>query len=230
MDAEAGRFFLATYRPLCRTPAGQKAARQFGLLPYVDGSCRREPDLESAYPSVSALCRARMFAPRLREGDRVAYITKLGCYSDYRPAHWRLTALLLIERRFESHADAADWYREQGLVVPRNCMVNSNPPLPLDHTDGHLSRDIKSRTRGMSADQIVRVWDQVYRERAKEHRMVLSCTALFRELADPPPIFEDDWVEWIGRRPATQTSPLISENLWLNLMSRARSLSYKRDS
>jgi len=95
--------FLATYRPLCRTAQGRRAITKYSLPPYVDGSCRREPDLEAHFPTITALCRGRMFAPRLYEGDRVAYVTKQGRYGLRASLHWRLTALLLVEHRFESH-------------------------------------------------------------------------------------------------------------------------------
>lgn len=66
--------FLVAYRPLIHRRAGRVAAEQFHLPPFLDGSCRREPDLESAFPSISALCRGRNFAPRLRVGDLAAYL------------------------------------------------------------------------------------------------------------------------------------------------------------
>ena len=218
----ADRCFLATYRPLCRTATGRNAVKQFALPPYIDGSCRREPDLQSEYPTISALCRARMFAPRLRVGDRVAYITKIGRYGHHQDRHWRLTALLRVERRFDSHDDAADWYRAKGLPLPRNCMVSGNPPVPLDQTDGRLSAEIRARTTGMNPEQIIRVWDRTYFERAKKHAMMLACTILFRELEEPPPVFQSDWEEWVGRVPTTQTPPRISEELWFRLENCSR--------
>ena len=73
-----GRCFLATFRPLIHSPGGRDAARRYGLPPFIDGSCRREPDLESPFPSITATCRAGKFAPRLVVGDRVAYLTVKG--------------------------------------------------------------------------------------------------------------------------------------------------------
>jgi len=35
--------FLATYRPIISTAHGQAAAQTFGIPPFVDSSCRREP-------------------------------------------------------------------------------------------------------------------------------------------------------------------------------------------
>jgi hypothetical protein len=48
--------FLCSFRPLAASVVGQRAANQFGLPRFLDASCRREPDFESAFPSISALC------------------------------------------------------------------------------------------------------------------------------------------------------------------------------
>ena len=45
-----GRCFLATFRPLIHSPGGRDAARRYGLPPFIDGSCRREPDSGIAVP------------------------------------------------------------------------------------------------------------------------------------------------------------------------------------
>ncbi len=70
--------YLNTHTPLVHNGFGRKACEDHGHPPFVDASCRREPDFESPFPSISALCRAQMFAPRLHEGDRVIYMTKKG--------------------------------------------------------------------------------------------------------------------------------------------------------
>ena len=95
---------------------------------------RREPDFESAFPSISASSRGKNFAPCLRPGDTVVYTTTKGRWG---PAeigrvelHWRLVAVLEVFQRFETHDEAARWYRGQGLAVPGNCVVEGNPPLP----------------------------------------------------------------------------------------------------
>src|SRR5258708_709609 len=96
--------YLCSYKPLVLTRAGCEASATFGLPPYIDSSCRREPDFESQHPSISALCRRRMFAPRLQEGDVVAYITVKAPYAPEVASHWRLVAILRVRRRFETHA------------------------------------------------------------------------------------------------------------------------------
>jgi len=52
--------FLATYRPISASWRGRNAVTRYGIPPYVDASCRREPDFESPLPSISALCRVRL--------------------------------------------------------------------------------------------------------------------------------------------------------------------------
>jgi hypothetical protein len=45
------RVFVVTYTPLVGSRAGREAVERYGLLPFTDGSIRREPDLEHARPS-----------------------------------------------------------------------------------------------------------------------------------------------------------------------------------
>jgi hypothetical protein len=191
------------------------------LPPFIDGSCRREPDLQLSDPAITALCRAGKFAPHLQVHDRIAYVTKRGAYGS-RERHWRLTALLEVVRRFNSHEDAAAWYLNHGFRLPFNCMVPGNEPAPLDATDGILSPDVRDATRGRSSDHIIRVWDQGYRARAREFPVVVSCRPIFVELFDPPPVYERDWRAWHGRVPATRNPPAVPDALWQQLLDRTR--------
>ncbi len=140
-----GRCFLATYRPLVRTASGRQAIQEHDLLPFIDGSCRREPDFESPFPSITATCRGRNFAPRLRIGDRVAYLTVRGRYLCDRQSGWRLVAVLRVVQRFASHTEAAAWYQRQGRPLPSNCIVEGNPPKPLELTNGDPPKEVKER-------------------------------------------------------------------------------------
>lgn len=192
--------YLVTYRPLVRNGRGKIAIARYGLAPYVDDSCRREPDFEAVFPSITGICRGAKFAPRLSVSDTVVYLTVKGKYSGYRVGHWRLTAVLQVVNRFESHGDAGAWYRERGLEVPRNCMVPGNPPLPMDQT---------ANPHNYSN---VRIWDAVYRRRVSKHSVFLACESLFRELHDPPVVTSEMLMEWFGRIPGTQPPPLISDH------------------
>src|SRR5258708_20100495 len=93
--------YLVTYCPLNINQPGRKAMKKHNLPPYIDGGCRREPDLQSAFPSISAVCRAGKFAPRLKVGDTVVYITFLDRATDT----WRMTPILEVRECFKSHKD-----------------------------------------------------------------------------------------------------------------------------
>lgn len=214
------RAFLASYRPICGTRAGRAAIARYDLPPFIDGSCRREPDLQLQFPAITALCRGGKFAPRLQVGDRVAYVTKRGSYES-RERHWRLTALLQVAHRFESHRKAAEWYLEQGSRIPYNCIVQGNKPAAFGATDGSLSRLVRDATEGRSPESIIRVWDHGYHLRAQAHPVVLVCRPIAVELCDPPVITETDWLAWHGRVPPTLNPPPIPDTLWQALLSRA---------
>lgn len=173
--------YLAKYRPLGSTPDGQRAATRFNLPPYVDGSCRREPDFECEFPSISALCRGELFAPYLREEDEVVYITTKDFYGkDFR--HWRIVARLKVLKRLKSHPDAAAWYQANIGKVPSNCMVPSNPPLPLSHT----LRSASNCAPGCGATAAtLNQWNDRYQERADQIPVFLVCETVWNELTAP---------------------------------------------
>ena len=201
--------FLTSYQPLVASKEGRRAIEAYDLPPYVDYSCRREPDFESRYPSITAICRASKFAPRLREGDIAVYITKKGMYPGHPESHWRVTAALKVIRRFASHRDAAEWYERQGVALPSNCGVRENPPLDLDHTGG--------RPRNFRTDA---QWDGAYRKRVRENPMLLACDALHLELDAPPVLTSECMLATFGKVPGTQTPPRITRSQYLALADR----------
>jgi len=200
--------YLASFRPLCSTRHGRAAVDALEIPPFVDGSCRREPDLEHEKPGISALCRGSRFAPRLKIGDRVAFVTTRGRYLDDEDAGWRLVALLQVLHRFASHREAATWYRNEGLRLPSNCVIPGNRPLPLERTLG------PSGYRGCSGASVIEQWDAEYQQRAKKCPGFLVCTPLMVELCSPAKIHTKDWLKWCGKVPGTQNPPEISEALW----------------
>ena len=201
--------YLASYRPLTMNARGKAAIEDFGLPPYVDHSCRREPDFESQFPSISAICRGSKFAPRINESDLVVYITVMGRYFGYRDTHWRLTAILEVISRFESHREAAEWYQTQGLEPPNNCMIRDNPPRRLAETSNP-----KNYLR-------VERWDALYRKRIRETPVFLVCRPLFLELDDPPVLTRRFMLQTFGRVPATRNPPRISVQEYQNLAAQA---------
>ncbi|WP_373398373.1 hypothetical protein V8V91_01010 [Algoriphagus halophilus] len=124
-----GKIKLNSYHPLCSNELGKKAAIEFGIHPYVDGSCRREPDFENPFPSISALCRQNSFAPKLFPNDIVIYISLNS--NGNSQSKYRLVSILKVYKRFETHYNAYRWYRENNFVIPNNCMIEGNPPFLL---------------------------------------------------------------------------------------------------
>jgi hypothetical protein len=192
--------YLNSYRPLVKTPEGRAAVRRHGLPPFADGSIRREPDLEHEFPSITCLCRAGKFAPRLEVGDVVGYLTVKARFGLSRPRHRRLTAILAVRHRVCSHEAAAQWYCDRGLPLPSNCMVEDNPPEPLDRS----SRCRQGCGSG-SEDASLLTWDAEYRARAEAHGTFLVCEPLFRDLSWGAPVVEDrHLVAAFGAVPGTQ--------------------------
>jgi hypothetical protein len=188
--------FLVVYRPLIHRSAGRVAAKRFGHPPFLDGSCRREPDFESEFPSISALCRGKRFAPRVHVGDVAVYLATKRRYGGHPASHWRLTAVLRVRERLDDHEQAAEWYRAHGLPLPSNCMVEGNPPIPYEQT---------------VQDSPEETWDRDYRARAWRCPVFLVTEPLFRELRDPPVVTVEMMEEAFGRIPGLLTPPAYPE-------------------
>lgn len=212
MAENSPKYFLITYSPLVGTIQGQEAIEAHDYPLFVDSSCRREPDFEAHYPSISCLCRRKLFAPRLHEGDKVMYITRKGFYFNLEEEHWRKVAILQVVKRFESHQLAADWYRAQGLKLPGNCMVEGNEPLPLDHTGKEVCNP-----SCQEENNELQEWDDIYHERADECGVFLACEVVYMELYKPPMITRQDFHAIFRRVPSTQAGKEISEEQFLKL-------------
>lgn len=213
--------YLNSFKPLCLTAQGRHAVERFGFPPFIDASCRREPDFQSEYPSISALCRGAMFAPRLRVGDRLIYMTVKSGYAPERVGHRRLVAALRVVERFASHGEAATWYREKGLPVPSNCLVDGNAPLPYEMTGG-----VPDGKFGEVADaaELLRRWNASYKLRARRHGAFLVCETEYINLHEPPVLTDEMLRHIFGRTPPTLTPPPISESEYVALRRAAVAL------
>jgi hypothetical protein len=189
-------WFYNSFRPLVSKPAGRRAAVAFGLPPFIDGSCRREPDFQSAYPSITGLCRKNKLTPRLHVGDHVIYVTTKGRWGGIDEPHRRLVAVLRVRERFADHPHAAQWYSELKLPLPSNCWVDDNLPIPYAQT----VQDTPEAT-----------WDRDYRARARRYPTFLATDPLFCKLDDPPIVTTAMLLETFGREPGTQNPPRISD-------------------
>jgi hypothetical protein len=214
------RWFLATYRPLVGTAGGRLAVHEHRLPPFIDGSCRREPDFESQFPSITATCRAGQFAPRLQAGDYIIYLTVKGKYPGDRQAGWRLTAVLRTLERCPSHAAAAAWYRAKGLALPSNCIVQGNAPQSYDRTNRAPPPKVAQRAKN-DPDGAIRMWDAGYRSRVSKWPAFLICNALYLELREPVGIDEGDMIRAFGRVLGTLTPPELPAAACMALLATA---------
>ncbi|QEL20689.1 hypothetical protein [Limnoglobus roseus] len=210
------RHFINTYQPLVLTAAGRRSAVAFSIPPFVDGSIRREPDLEHPLPSITCLCRGDKFAPRLRVGDTVAYFAVKARYGPATMRHRRLTAVLRVREILPSHPEAARWYRALGLPLPNNCMVAETGPNPLDQSHRRHRFD-----KGLSDDRVLRRWDALYHVRARPNGAFVACEPLFTDLSWAAPVVTDGHlVEAFGRVPATRTPGPLPAADFVALMTR----------
>ncbi len=196
--------YLVTFRPLCVNGRGRSAIRAHGFPPFIDASCRREPDLQSRFPSITSICRTSHFAPRLRTGDRVAYMTVIGKWLADRTLHWRLVALLEVERILPTHQDADTWYRSQGEAPPSNCLVPTNPPLPLDQTALWVDKQVRTLAL-TNPGAALRAWDREYARRAQSEPAFVVCKTICSDLYSPPKITRADLEAVFGGIPGTRT-------------------------
>jgi hypothetical protein len=192
-------FYLNSYAPLVASKAGREASMRYGIEPFVDGSIRREPDLEHDYPAISCLCRADKFAPRLKEDDIVAYMLRKDRYGQ-KERQRRLTAVLRVLAVRPSHIAGAAWYQERGLALPNNCLVHGNPAKPFEQSH-HRHRT--SNTLG--PEQTYREWDVGYRARAMRFPTFVVCERLYCDLSwNAPEVTESLLVAVFGCIPATR--------------------------
>jgi hypothetical protein len=210
-------YYLASYRPMATTGRGRASAKAHGLPLFIDGSCRREPDLQGPRPSISALCRGKMFAPRLHRGDEVVYITVKSSFGATTQPHRKLVAHLRVVEEFLNHMDAANWYTANGLPVPSNCMVTGSAPEPYQRTYGHGERKYRAYTE----EQRLTLWDGGYRKRARENGSFLACETLLCDTQTPLRLHDEDILAVFNRIPGTETPPAISQQQLQSLLTRA---------
>jgi hypothetical protein len=193
-------YYLNSYVPLVASPEGREASAKFRILPFVDGSIRREPDLEHERPSISCLCRGPMFAPRLRVGDVVGYRTNKGTYDDSRDPERRFIAVLKVLHLLPTHEGAADWYTREGFPLPSNCMVPGNPPQPLDR-----SHRLFNASDCAGDARTLEEWDASYQKRANDNPTFVVCLKLWSNLGwSAPVVTNDDLIAAFDRIPGAE--------------------------
>lgn len=205
--------FFTSFYPLCCTAQGQKAIKTYSLPPFIDGSCRREPDFQNDYPAITGLCRPG-FVDRLDVGDLVIYTTNkklLGAK--------KLVAILKVLKVVPNHIIAAEWYRNKNIDLPNNIMVPDNLPMPLDKTHGigpWIGWGWTKEEIDMDIEESLEAWDESYKKRAEENPKIAICEVLngIKDL-DKPHEMTDNVIEQVfGRYPSTQTPPSMTQEEW----------------
>jgi hypothetical protein len=190
---------LNSFHPLCETDIGQNAVANLNFSPFIDASCRREPDFENPFPSITALCRQEKFAPQLYPNDIVVYMTVKGKWLENFD-HYRIIAILEVIERKETHLQAKSWYTSKGLTIPSNCMVDDNPPHSFLETAGRYEnqKDIKNfltyptDKQSVIGERIVKLWDKEYLEKSKKWGAFIITKPVYINLTNPPILTDQD--------------------------------------
>ena len=210
---------LNSFHPLCETRIGRNAIKAFGYPPFIDASCRREPDFENPFPSITALCRQDKFAPQLLPNDIVLYMTVKGKWFESFE-HYRIIAILEVIERKETHLEAKSWYMHRGLPVPSNCMVEGNHPHSFLETAGNydteaeinrflISSEEKQRIVG---ERRIKLWDDHYRSKSKKWGAFIVTRPIFVNLVDPPILRPEDILSVFGKSINTRMPKKITRS------------------
>lgn len=210
---------LNSFHPLCETGIGMNAINKYGFPPFIDASCRREPDFENPFPSITALCRQEAFAPQLFPNDIVVYVTVKGkWFTDFN--HYRLIAILEVIDRKETHMLARSWYYHKGIKVPSNCMVEGNPPYSFVETAGNYEKqtDIGNflnylpDKQKVIAERRIKIWNDEYLRKSKKWGAFIITRPVYLNLDDPPILTEEDIFSIFSKRINTRTPKKLSKS------------------
>ena len=207
-----GTIKLNSFRPLCGNTLGLSAIEKYNFPPFIDASCRREPDFEHEFPSISALCRKGVFAPHLKIGDIIVYMTVDGYFAPYKKGH-HLVAILQVEEVYDTHELGEAAYRNSGLPIPSNCMVTGNLPKDFDQTAGNFEKASQLKTflsrTGILKSQIgkkrIEFWNNEYFEISKKWKCFVKTIPIYVNLGNPVLISTNDFNSIFGKLPNTRT-------------------------
>jgi len=200
------------------TEIGLRAIDEYDFPPFIDGSCRREPDFENEFPSITSLCRQDKFAPNLYPNDIVAYITVKGKWFENFD-HYRLISIFLAKDKKHSHSQAASWYKtNNNNSTPSNRMIPENPPYNFKRTMGnYVTKKGIKRYMGYSKekqDKIgkrrIEIWNDEYLAKAKKWGDFVITKTIFKNYHDPPIITIEEMIRIFGKVPNTRNPNKIS--------------------
>ena len=203
--------YLNTFQPLCANRFGRKSIDTNGLPPFIDGSCRREPDFQNSFPAITQLCRPGMLVSRLSVGDLVIYLTKVGNYG-IPLKHWCFIGILEVLDLPINHISAANYYLTNNTPVSQNIICNQTTPFPLNMTHG-LSGFPNDN---LNSNRIISLWDNIYINRANNFSEV-AITSVWEghlNLNNPPQITHQMMMDIFNRIPGTQNPPKLTDIEW----------------
>lgn len=205
--------FLNTFTPLAFNKFGRNSASSNNLPWYIDGSCRREPDFQNPFPAITQLCRPKMLVPRLKVGDLVIYLTKLGAYANY-PIHWNFICVLEVIDFAHNHNQAEAYYLKNNIPVSQNIICSNTSPFPLNMTHGLSGFPHKN----FLPEKVISIWNKGYVCRSIDFPKV-AFTKVWEDtlnLRNPPIINHAMMQNIFGRVPSTQTPPMLKSMEWTN--------------
>lgn len=200
--------YITSYHPLGCTRAGRIASATFGLPPFIDGSCRREPDFQHPSPCITSLCRPK-FVVKLNIGDIIIYTTIMMGGVKYS------VAVLEVIDKCSTHINAEAWYVTNGLPIPNNLIVTSTAPFPLNQT--HQKHGMGS-VGHLPPHKIISLWNGFYNRRSSLVPDVAICKHWkAASLHSPRAITRATFMGIFGRIPGTQNPLRLSPNEWISL-------------
>ena len=205
--------FLNSYHPLCKYPKGREAIEIFNHKPFVDGSCRREPDFENKFPAITGLCRTDKLINRLNENDLIIYITVKMSYEGL--LGWYFVGILQVLRLENNHIDAAEWYVNNGLPSSQNVCTPHSAPLHYKHS--HYRAPYFDRY----GNPDIRKWNLEYRQRSIDYPKVAICQVWNENLYLESPFLlsRETMTEIFNRIPGTQNPPTLDPFEWSNFQT-----------
>lgn len=192
MKLQRGQDFFLTFHPLCETETGRRAVSEHGEPSFVDGSCRREPDLECVPPTFTELCRPGQRS-RFEVGNRVLYATIKNPNRTCRG--WGLVAAVEVVHVCASHEEAANWLRDRDFNLPSNCLVEGNDCKPLYLTTGLPADNGNPQQNWAQSGEPPRTlaeWDAHYWCRAGEFSRFAICKHLLPPRLRDAPFYDSE--------------------------------------
>jgi len=194
MKVKVMKNHLNSSKPLIQNKHGRNASQIFSIPPFLDGSIRTEPSLNSSFPAITSCCRPQ-FVKRLNVEDNIIYqTTKIKNL-------WYIIAILKVVFIAKTHKQAGEWYENKDLSLPANIMIKKNKHVALEKTVG---------IEGAVGDSIEE-WDEWYFNRSKECSKVAICKPIYINIENPIGLTKQQYLKIFGKIFGTQNPAYITD-------------------